>query len=64
MDDLAGVFGNGFGSSNGTEDTMNGFATLDLTSVNQPPPPQQQQQQQLSGQAAGKKTNEDLLGLF
>lgn len=61
MDDLAGVFGNGVGPSNGRDDILNGFANLDLASVNQPPPPEQQ----LGGQGpAGKKTNEDLLGLF
>ena len=60
LEDLAGVFGNGFGPSNGTGDMTNGLAGLDLSSVTQPPPPEQQ----LGGQAAGKKTNEDLLGLF
>ena len=60
LDDLAGAFGNGFAQSNGTEDVLNGFASLDMSSVNQPPPPEQQ----LGGKAAGKKTNEDLLGLF
>ena len=60
LDDLAGVFGNGFALHNGAEGVMNGFADLDMSSVRQPPPPEQQ----LSGQAAGKKTNEDLLGLF
>lgn len=60
LDDLAGVFGNGFALRNGTEGGMNGFADLDSSSVRQPPPPQQQ----LGGQPAGKKTNEDLLGLF
>jgi len=60
LDDLAGVFGNGFALQNGAEGVMNGFADLDLSSVRQPPPPEQQ----LGGQSAGKKTNEDLLGLF
>lgn len=60
LDDLAGVFGNGFALRNGTEGVMNGFANLDMSSVRQPPPPEQQ----LGGQPAGKKTNEDLLGLF
>lgn len=60
LDDLAGVFGNGFAQSNGTEDMSNGLAGLDLGSGSQPPPPEHQ----LGGQPAGKKTNEDLLGLF
>ena len=60
MEDLAGVFDNGFVQSNGTEDMMNGFASLDLANVSQPPPPLQQ----LDSQSTGKKTNEDLVGLF
>ncbi len=59
LDDLAGVFGNGFAQNNGTDDMMNGFASLDMNSLSQPPPPEQQ-----LGQSTGKKTNEDLLGLF
>lgn len=63
LDDLAGVFGNGFALQNGAEGVMNGFADLDLSGGRQPPPPEQQLG---AGQSAGagKKTDEDLLGLF
>ncbi|OAP58489.1 hypothetical protein AYL99_07579 [Fonsecaea erecta] len=68
MDDLLGVFGNG-GSSTvpstasafggmSDSDILNGFASMDL-SQSQPPPAKQQ-----LDNAAGKKTNEDLLSLF
>lgn len=69
MDDLMGVFGESgssqpaTSSANGdaSNDLMNGFAGLDMGS-SQPPPPQTQLGQ---GQGqGGKKTNEDLLGLF
>ena len=61
MDDLMGAFGDGLGQPDGhDQDVMNGFASLDLSSMKQPPPPQQQ----LAGTNGGKKTNDDLLGLF
>jgi len=72
MDDLLGVFGNGNGSaippaSNQTgfnnmsdNDILNGFASMDMSGLNQPPPPKTQ----LENDAGGKKTNEDLLSLF
>ena len=47
--------GNGMGMSN--EEVLGGFANLDMSAASQPPPAGQQ----LHG---GKKTNEDLLGLF
>ncbi len=59
LDDLMGMFGNGTGQSNGSQDMMNGFATMDINSMNQPPPPGQQMANQ-----DGKKQNEDILGLF
>ena len=62
LDDLMGL-SNGMGGMNGNhQDVMAGFAGLDLGGGTQPLPPQQQ----LAGQAGvgGKKTNEDLLGLF
>lgn len=43
-----------------SSDLINGFASLDMGAGNQPPPPGEQ----LEGQRGGKKTNEDLLGLF
>ena len=60
LDDLVGLSnGGGFGQSNGmtNEDILGGFASLDMDATNQPPPAEQQLQ-------GGKKTNEDLLGLF
>ncbi|KAE8448268.1 AP-1 complex subunit beta-1 [Mollisiaceae sp. DMI_Dod_QoI] len=62
MDDMMGLFDmNGSSSAVGPSamqnDIMNGFAGLDLGGSSQPPPPQQQLQ-------GGKKTNEDLLGMF
>lgn len=45
------------GMNGGSADLMNGFASM---SVSEPPPPQTQ----LNGGGSGKKTNEDLLGLF
>ena len=60
MDDLMGL-ANGRSQANGTgmsnDDILGGFAGLDLNATTQPPPPQQLLQ-------GGKKTNEDLLGLF
>lgn len=61
MDDLAGMFGdsNGVnGSSGAGNDLMNGFASMSMDD-GQPPA----SQTQLHG-GGGKKTNEDLLGLF
>lgn len=58
MDDMMGLFDTNGPSSSAApaqNDLMNGFAGLDLGS-SQPPPPQQQ--------LGGKKTNEDLLGMF
>jgi len=62
IDDMMGLFDtNGSSSAAGgsamQNDMMNGFAGLDLSGTGQPPPPQQQIQ-------GGKKTNEDLLGMF
>lgn len=59
LDELMGIFGNGTGQSNGSQDMMNGFAGMDINSMNQPPPPGQQ----MAGQD-GQKKNEDILGLF
>ena len=59
MDDLMGLSGV-MGQANGHQEIMNGFAGLSMSESNQPPPAQQQ----LAGQGGGKKTNEDLLGLF
>lgn len=67
MEDLLGAFGANDGSNgavasptagSGSDDLMNGFASLDMN-AGQPPPAQTQ----LSN-GGGKKTNEDLLGLF
>lgn len=65
MNDMMGLFdmgGPSSGSASGTgaaqNDIMNGFAGLDLSGASQPPPAQTQLQ------AQGKKTNEDLLGMF
>ena len=57
LDDLMGL-SNGMGFSQSNQEILNGFAGLDMSGGSQPPPPQQQ----LS--TGGKKTNEDLLGLF
>ena len=63
LDDLMGLSngsGRGMGQqANGmtNEDILGGFAGLDMNATTQPPPPEQQLQ-------GGKKTNEDLLGLF
>lgn len=61
MDDLMGAFGDNPGQPDRHhQEVMNGFASLDLSSMSQPPPPQQQ----LASDNGVKKTNEDLLGLF
>lgn len=66
MEDLMGIFGNDSGSGSngaapaggsGSDDLLNGFASMNMT-ASQPPPPQTQ----LDG--GGKKNNEDILGLF
>lgn len=66
MDDMMGLFDVG-GAAPATgapvggaaqNDMMNGFAGLDLTGMSSPPPQTQPQGDQ------GKKTNEDLLGMF
>ena len=57
MDDLMAL-SHGVGFSENNQDILNGFASLDMGIGNQPPPPQQQ----LS--MSGRKTNEDLLGLY
>lgn len=64
LDDLMGLSNGsnvgGYGQSNGmsNEDVLGGFAGLDMTADSQPPPAGQR----LHGD--GKKTTEDLLGLF
>lgn len=61
MDDMMGLFDMGGPSSSsggGAGDMMNGFAGLDLSAGSQPPPAGQQLH------SDGKKTNEDLLGMF
>ena len=52
--------GSADGQINGHQDILSGFASLDLNSATQPPPAGQQ----LAAGQEGKKTNEDLLGLF
>ena len=59
MNDLMGL-SNDMSVSDAQQDILNGFAGLDMNVASQPPPPQHQ----LGGQIGGKKTNEDLLGLF
>lgn len=65
LDDMMGLFDMNGGSSsaaagnNAHNDMMSGFGGLDLGGASQPPPPGQQ----LHGEQ-GKKTNEDLLGMF
>lgn len=60
LEDLMGLGGDAAAPTNGggSQDLMNGFANMDMN--DQPPPPQQQ----MNGGTGGKKTNEDLLGLF
>jgi AP-1 complex subunit beta-1 len=56
LNDLLGVFGDGSSKSQpptGTDDLMNGFASLDMGASNQP-----------IAAAPQKKNNEDILGLF
>jgi hypothetical protein len=56
MEDLMGIFGNGTSQSqpqSGTDDLMNGFASLDMGMNSQP-----------ASATPQKKTNEDILGLF
>ncbi|RFU27907.1 hypothetical protein B7463_g8452, partial [Scytalidium lignicola] len=64
MNDMMGLFDVNGSTSNGgaqnTNDLMNGFASLNFSGPSQPPPPQSQ----LQGENGGKKTNEDLLGMF
>ncbi|KAL8695348.1 MAG: hypothetical protein Q9218_000107 [Villophora microphyllina] len=68
LNDLMGL-SNGMGTGLGQQlngishqDILGGFAALDMSTGNQPPPPPSQQ---LAGlEQGGKKTNEDLLGLF
>lgn len=60
LDDLMGLANGGAGGfANGmsNEEVLGGFANLDVRAASQPPPVGQQLQ-------GGKKTNEDLLGLF
>jgi hypothetical protein len=64
MEDLMGIFGSSGGApaapaagNSGSDDLMNGFASMNME-ASQPPPPQTQ----LDG--GGKKANEDILGLF
>lgn len=62
LEDLMGL-SNGsadVGQMNGHPDMLSGFASLDLGAATQPPPARQQ----LTAGHGGKKTNEDLLGLF
>ncbi|KAI4213459.1 MAG: hypothetical protein LQ351_003959 [Letrouitia transgressa] len=60
LNDLMGLSDEGQANGHG-HDIMNDFAGLDLKASSQPPPASQQ----LSGREGnGKKTNEDLLGLF
>ena len=58
MDDLMGIFGNGTGQTQAQpamDDLMNGFASLDMGTGNQP----------LQDSATPqKKNNDDILGLF
>jgi len=80
LEDLMGVFGNEAGSGSGTngldgggssaggagDDLMNGLAGMSLAGGMTAPPPAASQLQGTNGAApaGGKKTNEDLLGLF
>ena len=69
LDDLMGLSNgmtsrqlNGNATNAFEQDMLGGFASLDTSAGSQPPPAGQQ----LTGEQAGggKKTNEDLLGLF
>lgn len=58
MDDIMGLFGSSSAQQQSSgSDLINGFAGMDLTGMSQPPPPQTQLHD-------GKKTTEDLLGMF
>lgn len=59
MNDMMGLFDQPAPSQPGGNDLMNELAGMDLGGASQPPPPQTQMQGQ-----NGKKTNEDLLGMF
>lgn len=59
MDDMMGLFDSNPQPQGGANDLMNGFAGMDLSGSSQPPSAHTQLQQQ-----GGKKTNEDLLGMF
>jgi len=61
MDDMMGLFDTSSAApvNGGAGDIMNGFAGMDLGGVSQPTPPQTQQ-----NETGGKKTTEDLLGMF
>ena len=61
MDDLIGL-SNGSGGGMSNSDILGGFAALDMSAAHQPPPAGQQLA--ADGGTGGKKTNEDLLGLF
>ena len=54
----SGMMGMGMGMGMSNEDVLGGLANLDMSATSQPPPAGQQLQ------GGGKKTNEDLLGLF
>jgi AP-1 complex subunit beta-1 len=60
MEDLMGMFGGapsaGAVGHSGSDDLMDGFASLNMGGASQPPPAQTQ--------LDGKKANEDILGLF
>ena len=66
MEDLMGIFGSSAAPAapaapaggSGSDDLLNGFASMNME-ASQPPPPQTQ----LDG-GGGKKANEDILGLF
>ena len=60
---MGGGFQTNGGSAGGmtNADILGGFAAMDMNATSQPPPPGQQLGDQSAG---GKKTNEDLLGLF
>lgn len=60
MDDMMGLFGGGAPAAapqSSGNDLMSDFAGLSMDGMSQPPPPQEQLSQ-------GKKTNDDLLGMF
>lgn len=57
----AGAVAGGMGMG---DDMMNGFAGLDLSGTSQPPSAHAQLHQSGGAAGGGKKTNEDLLGMF